>query len=93
PIDSCPEPAPAPRKSEAAAATNNAMPSPTPDEILDAAPTTTRIIKMEANVIAYFGDFFHAYKEGLKREITAGPATSAHIAPSNTSSAHSPTQK
>ena len=68
------------------------MASPTPDEILDAAPAT-RLIKMEANVIAYFGDFFHAWKQGLKREITDGPVTYVHTAPSNTSSAHSPTQK
>jgi hypothetical protein len=65
----------------------------TPDEILDAAPTNTRLIKMEANVIAYFGDFFHAWKQGIKREIICGPAKSDHKAPSNTSSAHSQTQK
>ena len=65
----------------------------TPDEILDAAPTETRLIKMEANVIAYFGDFFHAWKQGLKQEITDGPARSVHTAPSNTSSAHSQKQK
>jgi nitrogenase molybdenum-iron protein alpha/beta subunit len=65
----------------------------TPDEILDAAPTTTRLIKMEANVIAYFGDFFHAWRQGVRREITAGPAMSVHTTPSNTASAHSLTQK
>jgi len=62
----------------------------TPDEILDAAPKGTRAIQVEANVIAYFGDFFHAWKEGVKNQIIYGPAKSDHKAPSSTSSAQGP---
>ena len=63
---------------------------PTPDEILDAAPKGTRVIQVEANVVAYFGDFFHAWKEGVKKQLIYGPVKSGHTAPSSTASAQSP---
>jgi hypothetical protein len=61
----------------------------TPEQIADNAPKQTRIIAVEANVIAYFGDFFHAWKKGIRQGIIAGPAKSGHTTPSNTASARS----
>jgi hypothetical protein len=61
----------------------------TPDDILMNSPKDTRIIRVEANVIAYFGDFFHAWKEGVRRGLSGGPVTSAQTAPTNTASADS----
>jgi hypothetical protein len=44
------------------------MPSPIlPESILDYAPTEPRVLKVDANVIAYFGDYFHAFRTGLLR--------------------------
>jgi hypothetical protein len=44
------------------------MPSPvSPESILDDAPTGSRVLKVDANVIAYFGDYFHAFRTGLMR--------------------------
>ena len=60
----------------------------TPDEILETAPKGARVIRVEANVVAYFGDFFHAWKESVKREITCAPKT-GHSTPINTASAQS----
>jgi len=60
----------------------------TPDDILEKAPKGPRIIKMEANVIAYFGDLFQAMRQGIKQTLSAPPLTTAHTAPSNTASAH-----
>ena len=65
-----------------------------PDSILDNAPKGVRIISVEANVIAYFGDLFHAWKVGMKRGIISGhlkaPVTSGRTDPSNTASARNP---
>jgi hypothetical protein len=61
----------------------------TPEQIVDNAPKDTRLIRVEANVIAYFGDFFHAWKEGVRRSLSGGPVTSAQTAPTNTASADS----
>jgi hypothetical protein len=61
----------------------------TPDDILENAPKGPRIIKIEANVVAYFGDLFQAMKQGIKHTLSAPPSTSGHTAPSNTASAHS----
>jgi hypothetical protein len=77
------------------AAAQPTMPSSmTPDNILDNAPKDVRIISVEANVIAYFGDFFQAWKAGIKRGIISGhlkvPATSGRTDPSNTASARNP---
>ena len=71
------------------------MPPPiTPEAILDAAPKKTRVLRLDANVIAYFGDLFHAWKVGMKRGIISGhlkgPATSGRTDPSNTASARNP---
>jgi len=78
-----------------AATAQPTMPSSmTPDSILDNAPKDVRIISVEANVIAYFGDFFQAWKAGIKRGIISGhlkgPAMSGRTDPSNTASARNP---
>jgi hypothetical protein len=77
------------------------MPPPavSPDQILDHAPKTkARIVKVDANVAAYFGDLFHAMRKGLKEATTAGaptlkpaPPKSAHKGPSGTGVAQNPT--
>lgn len=60
------------------------MPSAvSPDAILDYSPTAPRVLKVDANVIAYFGDYFHAFRQGL----IAAPASSAHTVQANTASA------
>jgi len=65
------------------------MPPPvvSADQILDYAPTHSRVIPMEANVIAYFGDFLHAWKEGVATGITSAPVTSSRTVPASTASA------
>jgi hypothetical protein len=63
------------------------MDKPTPETILEAADTLPRrVIRIEANIIAYFGDYFNALRQGL----TAAPASSVHRDQSNTASAQSP---
>lgn len=44
------------------------MPPPaiSPDQILDGAPRKARVVHVDANVVAYFGDLFHAFRVGLK---------------------------
>ena len=37
----------------------------TPEQILENAPKRTREVKVEANVVAYFGDLFIAWKQAL----------------------------
>ena len=64
------------------------MPNMTPDEILETAPKGVRVIRVDANVVAYFGDFFHAWKESVKREIISAPKI-GHSSPANTASSHS----
>ena len=39
---------------------------PSPDQILDQAPTKTREVRIEANVLAYFGNLFLGWKEMAK---------------------------
>jgi hypothetical protein len=39
---------------------------PSPDQILDLAPTKTREVRIEANVIAYFGDLLMAWKRATE---------------------------
>ena len=64
------------------------MPPPvTPEHILENAPRASRVLKIDVNVIAYFGDLFHAIQEGLKQGINEAPATSARTNRSNTASA------
>jgi hypothetical protein len=68
------------------------MPPPAvlPETILECAPTESRVLKVDANVIAYFGDYFHAFQTGLRQAkrstLSAAPASSAHTAPANTAS-------
>ena len=59
-----------------------------PDQILEAAPKDTRVIRVEGNVIAYFGDFFQAWKEGIRKGLSANPEKCAHTTPTSTASAH-----
>ena len=59
----------------------------TPEDILENAPKGPRIIKVEENVIAYFGDLFQAMKQGIKHKLNEGPQKSAHTAPTNPASA------
>ena len=58
---------------------------PTPEQILELAPKTSRPLKIEANVVGYFGDFFQAWKRAVKREINS--SESARRAPRDTASA------
>ena len=77
------------------------MPSSvTPESILD--HKYSRVINIDANIIAYFADYFHALKQGLSgkdsksqalgpsQALSATPATYDHTAQSNTASAHNP---
>jgi hypothetical protein len=66
------------------------MPSPvSPQEILDNAPSEPRYIRVDACVIAYFGDFLHAFHQGLRKGVTEAPRSFGRTIPSNTASAHS----
>lgn len=68
------------------------MPPPgiSPEQILEHAPREAKVLRLDANVIAYFGDLLNAFRQGVKQGITEAPVTSAHTAPSNTASARSP---
>ena len=48
-------------------------PAISPDQILDHAPRKARILRVDANAIAYFGDLFHAWKVALRQSV-AGSA-------------------
>jgi len=41
------------------------QPTSSPEYILEYDPREKRIIKVEANVVAYFGDLFHALRMAL----------------------------
>ena len=68
------------------------MPPPPiqPDSILEYVPKADRVLKVDANVIAYFGDLFHAFQEGLRQSPNASPQRSVHTSPASTASAHNP---
>jgi hypothetical protein len=57
------------------------MPAPTisPEAIAETAPKTNRILKVDANVIAYFGDFFLSVQRGL--QTTSSPEKSSRKGP------------
>jgi hypothetical protein len=40
-------------------------PAISPDQILDYAPRKARVVRVDANTIAYFGDLFHAMRQSL----------------------------
>jgi hypothetical protein len=67
-------------------------PAISPDQILAYAPKVkARVVKIDANVAAYFGDMFYAMKKSIGSAAKAA-ATSAlqkpdHKAPSNTGAA------
>jgi hypothetical protein len=46
---------------------------------METAPKTNRILKVDANVIAYFGDFFLSVERGLR--VSAAPLNPVHTAP------------
>jgi hypothetical protein len=58
----------------------------TPDNIIEHAPKTPRVIKVEANVIAYFGDMFHALRQSIHKKISEDPVMSVRTNPLNTAS-------
>ena len=65
------------------------MPSAvTPDAFLDYSPTGSRVLKVDANVIAYFGDYFHAFCQGMRNavELTVAPVSPFRKDPSNIAS-------
>jgi hypothetical protein len=63
---------------------SNPTPPPvTPEQILDYAPRHPRVLRVDANVAAYFGDLFHNMRTGL----SACPRKSDHKAPSGTGAA------
>lgn len=41
------------------------QPTSTPEYILEYNPREKRVVKVEANVVAYFGDLFHALRAAL----------------------------
>lgn len=43
-----------------------APPAISPDQILDYAPRKARFLRLDANVLAYFGDFFHTLRHSAK---------------------------
>lgn len=65
------------------------MPPPavSPDQILDYAPRTHRIVRVEANVAAYFADMFAAIRSTLTDAPRSAQLSTARKAPSNTASA------
>jgi hypothetical protein len=65
------------------------MPPPavSPDQILDYAPRGHRIVRVEANVAAYFADMFAALRQTLICAPRSGPLNTGRKAPSNTASA------
>jgi len=71
------------RKTKRGVATVTSMPPPIqPESILEYVPKASRVLKLEANIIAYFGDLFYAFQQGL----SASPVTSARKAPADTAS-------
>ncbi len=67
------------------------MPPPavSPDQILDYAPRTHRIVRVEANVAAYFADLFAALRKTLSDAPRSVPLNTARKALSNTASSQS----
>ena len=43
---------------------------PSPDQILEQAPKQTKIVRVEANVVAYFGDLLMAWKRSVAAAAT-----------------------
>jgi hypothetical protein len=63
------------------------MPPPiTPEAILEAAPKKTRVLRVDANVVAYFGDLLSAMRKG----ISEGLVNSVRKGQSNTASSQNP---
>lgn len=44
-------------------------PAISPDQILDYAPRKARIVRVDANVVAYFGDMLHSLSSRLKSTV------------------------
>jgi hypothetical protein len=47
-------------------------PAISPDQILEHAPRKARILRVDANVLAYFGDMFHAVRHAAVSSKAAG---------------------
>lgn len=63
------------------------MPPPvTSEEILENASKKTRVLRVDANVVGYFGDLLSAMRKGLSE----GLANSVRKGQSNTASAQNP---
>jgi hypothetical protein len=58
-------------------------PAISPDQILDYAPRKARVVRVDANTIAYFGDLFHAMRQSL---FIGAPGMSARKVPASTAS-------
>lgn len=58
--------------------------SATPESILE--HSYPRVIKIDANIVAYFADYFHALRQGL----SVTPGKNVRKARSNTASAQNP---
>jgi hypothetical protein len=58
-------------KNEAAGPPGFSMPSPA--QILEDAPKTTKEVRVEANVVAYFGDLLMAWKAAVAAAAKANP--------------------
>jgi hypothetical protein len=58
----------------------------TPEQITDYAPTHPRPLLVEANVVAYFGDFLLGIRKAVKR-CSSGLGKSGRIAPTSIASA------
>jgi hypothetical protein len=64
------------------------MPPPVTSETILDTPSKARVLKVDANVIAYFGDYFHAFCQGMHNAVTiVTPGKSVRRDPSNTASA------
>jgi hypothetical protein len=46
---------------------------PSPAQILEDAPKTTKEVRVEANVVAYFGDLLMAWKAAVAAAAKANP--------------------
>jgi hypothetical protein len=67
------------------------MPPPavSPDQILDYAPRGSRIVRVDSNVVAYFGDLFQAFRTAVASRPKGVPAPSNGV-PASSSGKPSP---
>ena len=75
------QPAPAPALQERLTPEPPAPPAISPDQILDHAPRKARILRMDANVVAYFGDMLHGLKTSVAAPLGGSRLGSSHKHP------------